>query len=80
MTLQRQAYDREMPAAAKQYYGNSLDKAFYHRARAHILGQSFTFAHAKAHWWMLKVGWKRRDLTEIRGQLGRIMEVADSHT
>jgi len=36
MTLQRQAYDREMPAAAKQYYGNSLDKAFYHRARAYL--------------------------------------------
>jgi hypothetical protein len=35
----RQAYDREMHAAAEHYSGNNLDKAFYHRERAHILGQ-----------------------------------------
>ena len=69
----RQAYDREMNAATEQYHGNNLDKAFYHLERAHILGQSFTFAHARAHWWMLKVGLKRRDPTEIRGQVGRII-------
>lgn len=70
---QRQAHAREMHAAAEQYYGNELDKAFYHLERAHILGQSFTCAHANAHWWMLKVGWKRRDLIEVRGQVGRII-------
>jgi hypothetical protein len=70
MTLQRQAYNREIDAAAEYYYGNSLDKDFYHLEHASILGQSFTFAHAKAHWWMLKVGWERQDPTEIRGQLG----------
>jgi hypothetical protein len=70
---QRQAYDREMHAAAEHYDGNSLDKAFYHLERAHILGQSFTFAHANAHWWMLKVGWKRRDSIEVRGQVVRII-------
>ncbi|HEX7093307.1 MAG TPA: DUF3703 domain-containing protein [Nitrospiraceae bacterium] len=69
----RQAYDTEMHAAAEHYYGNNLDKAFYHLERAHILGQSFTFAHANAHWRMLKVGWKRRDPTEKRGQVGRII-------
>ena len=70
---QRLVYDREMHAAAEHYYGNNLDKAFYHLERAHILGQSFTFARAKAHWWMLKVGLKRRDPIEIRGQVGRII-------
>lgn len=69
----KQAYDTEMHAAAEHYYDNNLDKAFYHLERAHILGQSFTFAHARAHWWMLKVGWRRRDPTEIRGQVGRII-------
>ena len=69
----RQAYDREMHAATEHYSGYNLDKAFYHLARAHILGQSFAFAHAKAHWWMLKVGWKRRDPIEIRGQVARII-------
>lgn len=52
----RHAYDREMQAAAEHYYGKTQDKAFYHLERAHILGQSSTFAHANAHWWMLKVG------------------------
>ncbi|HKO29545.1 MAG TPA: DUF3703 domain-containing protein [Nitrospiraceae bacterium] len=70
---QRQAYDSEMNAGTEHYYDNRPDKAFYHLERAHILGQSFTFAHAKAHWWMLKVGWKRRDPIEIRGQVARII-------
>ena len=69
----RQAYDREMHAAAEHYSGNNLDKAFYHLGRAHILGQSFTFPHANAHWWMLKVGWKRRDPIEISGQVARMI-------
>jgi hypothetical protein len=69
----RQAYEREMNAAIEHYYGSNLDKAFYHLELAHILGQSFAFAHARAHWWMLKVGWKRRDSIEINGQVGRII-------
>ncbi|RPH80331.1 MAG: DUF3703 domain-containing protein [Nitrospiraceae bacterium] len=52
----RQAYEKEMHAAAEHYSGNHLDKAFHHLERAHVLGQSFVFAHARAHWWMLKVG------------------------
>ena len=69
----RQAYEKEMRAAVEHYSGDSLDKAFYHLQRAHILGQSFAFAHANAHWWMLKVGWKRRDSIEIRGQVARMI-------
>jgi hypothetical protein len=69
----RQAYDREMTAAAEHYHGNNLEKAFYHLERAHILGQSFTVPHARAHWGMLKVGWKRRDPIEITGQVARIL-------
>lgn len=57
----RQAYEREMTAAIEQYTANHLDKAFFHLERAHILGQSFTFPHARAHWGMLKVGWTGRD-------------------
>jgi hypothetical protein len=69
----RQAYDREMTVGIEHYYGNNLDKAFFHLEQAHILGQSFTFSHARAHWWMLKIGWKRRNSTEIRGQVVRII-------
>ena len=69
----RQAYDREMQTAIESYHDGNLEKAFSHFERAHILGQSFTFPHARAHWWMLKVGWERQDPTEIRGQLGRMI-------
>jgi len=69
----RQAYNREIRAATEAYGEDNLDKAFFHLERAHILGQTFTFPHAKAHWWMLKVGWKRRDLTEITGQVIRVI-------
>ena len=58
---------------SRHYSGNNLDKAFYHLERAHILGQSFVFAHANAHWWMLRVGWRRRDPIEISGQVARIV-------
>jgi hypothetical protein len=68
----RQAYDRELTAAWTQYQVNRLDEAFAHLERAHILGQSFTLPHAKAHWEMLKVGWTRGDWTEIIGQIIRI--------
>ena len=68
-----QAYNREMGAAIEAYAKDDLDKAFFHLERAHILGQSFTLPHTKAHWWMLKVGWKRRDFIEITGQIIRAM-------
>ncbi len=69
----RRAYDKEMTMAIKQYVSNELAKAFYHLECAHILGQSFSLAHARVHWWMLKVGWKRKDPIEISGQMGRIV-------
>jgi len=62
-----------MQAAAVSYDGGNLENAFSHLERAHILGQSHTCPHARAHWWMLKVGWERRDLTEITGQVVRIV-------
>ncbi|MDH4079095.1 MAG: DUF3703 domain-containing protein [Nitrospira sp.] len=69
----RQAYQREMTAAAEEYEIGNLKSAFTHLERAHILGQSFPIAHARAHWWMLKVGWKCRDVVEITGQIPRIL-------
>jgi hypothetical protein len=68
----RQAYDVEMTAATEQYNAGNLPLTFSHLERAHILGQSFPIAHARTHWWMLKVGWRRRDIVEIIGQVLRI--------
>jgi len=69
----RQAYDAEMALAADLYAAGDLALAFSHLERAHILGQSLAIAHARTHWWMLKVGWRRRDVVEIAGQIPRIV-------
>ena len=69
----RQAYETEMTTAVNQFGTGDFQLAFSHLERAHILGQSFPIEHARAHWWMFKVGWKRRDVVEIAGQLPRIM-------
>jgi hypothetical protein len=69
----RQAYETEMTQAIEQYGTGNLQLSFSHLERAHILGQSFPIAHARSHWWMLKVGWKNRDIVEIIGQIPRIL-------
>lgn len=69
----RRAYDAEMTTASRLYGAGNLQLAFSHLERAHILGQSFPIAHARTHWWMLKVGWRNQDIVEIRGQIPRIL-------
>lgn len=69
----QQAYDTEMMAAVTGYHDGDFDQAFSHLERAHILGQSLSIPHARAHLWMLKVGWRRRDYVEIIGQMPRIL-------
>jgi hypothetical protein len=62
-----------MATAAKLYHAGNLPLAFSHLERAHILGQSFSIAHARTHWWMLRVGLQNRDVVEILGQIPRIL-------
>ncbi len=69
----RRAYDAEMTTAMNYYNVGNFQPAFSHLERAHILGQSFPIEHARTHWWMLKVGWRRRDFVEIAGQIPRIV-------
>jgi len=69
----RRAYDGEMTAATDLYATGDFQLAFSRLERAHILGQSYNLAHARTHWWMLKVGWKQGDLVEVSGQLLRII-------
>jgi hypothetical protein len=69
----RRAYKAEMTTAAGLYDAGDFQLAFAHLERAHILGQSFSIAHARTHWWMLKVGVRTRDIVEIAGQIPRIL-------
>lgn len=69
----RRAYNSEIAAAMRLYDADDLPLAFSHLERAHILGQSYSIAHARTHWWMLKIGLRSRDIVEILGQLPRIL-------
>lgn len=70
--LLKAAFARELAAARHHYRAGELDAAFARLERAHVLGQRDTLRHAWSHLWMLRVGWRRRDGREIRGQLLRI--------
>jgi len=69
----KEAFNSEMNDAIRLYEKNEFDSAFYHLERAHILGQSFIIPHTKSHWWMLKVGFRKRNFKDVLGQITRII-------
>ena len=68
----RQAFDAEMKASIVLYEQGEFANAFRHLEVAHVLGQQYVAPHITTHYWMLKIGLKRRSLREIRGQVIRI--------
>jgi hypothetical protein len=68
----REAYEAALRQGRTALAAGELDAAFAHFERAHVLGQWYVRAHTLAHVGMLRVGWRRRDLGEIAGQLFRI--------
>lgn len=68
----RAAYKAEAQAARSAFKAGKLDEAFRRLERAHILSQPWPGAHTWTHWMMLRVGWRRRDLHEVRGQVIRL--------
>lgn len=65
--------DAEVERAESFVAENDLESAFRHLERAHVLGQAITYEHTRVHFLMLKIGWKRKDLREIFGQIFRII-------
>ena len=68
----REAFAWEAAAARQAYASGDLAEAFRRLERAHILGQPWAGAHSWTHWMMLRIGWRRRDWREIRGQALRL--------
>jgi hypothetical protein len=66
------AFDAEIQRAERALANENLPEAFTHLERAHVLGQWYVRPHLIAHLGMLRVGWRRRDVREISGQLIRI--------
>jgi hypothetical protein len=69
----RAAFSAEMQQAKEYFRAGDLDTAFAYLERAHILGQRDTLRHTWSHWWMLRVGLRRGDFQEVRGQVLRIL-------
>ena len=68
----KHAFDAEMAAAVNAYRQGRLDRSFGHLETAHVLGQRHVLPHVTTHWWMLKIGLKRRSQHETTGQAVRI--------
>jgi len=66
------AFDAELQSARQALASGDLESAFAHFERAHVLGQWYVRTHTLAHLGLLRIGWRRRDLREIVGQLLRI--------
>lgn len=68
----RNEFDSRMGQAKAHFKQGDFARAFFLLEEAHILGQRYVIPHTLSHFWMLRVGLKRKDLKEIRGQLLRI--------
>jgi len=67
------AFYAEMKVATDLYRHGMLEQAFGHLETAHVLGQRHVVPHVVTHWWMLKIGLKRRSAPEVAGQAVRIL-------
>lgn len=65
----REHFATELREAKAAIASGDIAAAWTALQRAHILGQVYPLPHAIAHWEMLKLAWKQRDLKEIAGQL-----------
>ncbi len=74
--LLRQAFEEELRNASRFAASGDLTAAFGHLERAHVLGQRSTRPHMRAHWEMLRVGWRRHDAREVLGQITRLAGAA----
>lgn len=72
-TQRRQAFDREIALGRELIVAGDLERAFQHLERAHVIGQTFVDAHAKAHWLMFTVEIRRRRVAAAFGQAVRIV-------
>lgn len=71
-SLRRQAFAVEAASARQAFATGDLSTAFHHLERAHVLGQPWAGAHSWAHWMMLRIGLRRGDWREVRGQVIRL--------
>lgn len=66
-------FQNELDHYFKEYHSGNLGKAWTHLERAHIIGQSYPYAHTLVHWKMLQFGFRIKNRREIIGQIPRLL-------
>ena len=72
-TNRRLAFSREIALSRELVAAGDPERAFRHLERAHVIGQTFVGAHSKAHWLMLKLEFRRRQVGAVLGQVVRLI-------
>lgn len=67
------AYENEIALAKKHIARDELQQGCFHLERAHVIGQAFVVPHARSHWLMLKVEFRRKRPSAAFGQALRIV-------
>lgn len=67
------AYEMELAAASLASERGDFETAFKHLELPHILSRRHTFAHVRAHCWMLRIGLRRQAPREVVGQMLRVV-------
>ena len=70
------AISTEIAIADQLIAKSSIQAAFHHLERAHVLGQASTYDHTRVHWRMLKLGIKLGSVRETWGQIVRLIGAA----
>jgi Protein of unknown function (DUF3703) len=71
--IQSMAFNSEIALAKEFIAQGELEAGFAHLERAHVIGQAFVVPHAKSHWLMLKVEFRRRRPVAAFGQIVRLV-------
>lgn len=72
-SARRVAFDAEVRQAEELIAAGQLDRAFTHLERAHVLGQTSVWPHARSHWLMCRIELRRRRGAAVLGQVVRIV-------
>lgn len=74
--LFREHFKLELSLARLAENASDFETAWKHLARAHIIGQYFAGPHLLTHVLMFRLGFKTQNLTEIFGQIPRLILAA----
>ncbi|MEP2024524.1 MAG: DUF3703 domain-containing protein [Reichenbachiella sp.] len=71
--LLKSSYTIEIGHYKQAVKKQTVEKAWHHLERAHIIGQRYPFQHTETHWKMLLLGFRTTNIKEILGQTIRLL-------